>query len=141
MAIAKVDGVGGGDDPLNRRGVGSNDEVVLTKLEGTGRRRVERKQSAIDAVRKGDVIENGAMNPLLRNRPGDMLLVGEQAINIRLRKQGREGFDDLFAAALREEPVMNDCHLHICVPFFVALSTNAVNASTKVAESNFLACS
>ena len=109
VAVADVAGGGGREDALGGAGFAADDEIVTREIELLEREWHYWEQRAIPAAKR--VEERGA-DAMGADHGTDAGGIVEESEDIGIGEQAAEGFEDGFAAAMIEEPVVDQGDPH-----------------------------
>ena len=108
VAIADVAGVRGGEDAFRGARFGTDDQIVAAEIELLERERVKRKEMAVPAAATRNPLQERSLNGTATEGIGKLLGIDDHREEIGSREHGSDGFDDAFAAAIGDKPVMDD---------------------------------
>src|SRR5579884_1216226 len=110
MAIADVARIGARDDTLCRPRFTADDEIVVAEIEILERDGHERKQPAVEAPQR---IQTGHVYAVAPNGIGEPGRIAEEGVDVGIREHAAERFQNLFATAHAEQPVMDQSDAHL----------------------------
>ena len=112
MAIADMHGAGRWNDTFGWPGLAANDQIVAAQIDLLERDRHQWKISLVMAASEGKRIDESRADLVPPDRFGDRLRIINMGENIGFWKEFAKTFEYFFASPHRDQPIMDNSHLH-----------------------------
>ena len=112
VAVADVQAVGPGDDPLGGPGLAGDDQIVIRQvqlLQGMGH---EGQVFFVQPAAGGQAVDEGGADPVLPEPGQEFFPVHHMGEDVRLRIEAAQGLQHFFTAGHVDQPVMHQSDLH-----------------------------